>query len=121
MNPIKFLKSLLTSAPRLAPADCAPRVRSGEAILVDVREPTEWASGVAHSARLLALSDLIGRRTEWNRFLADVARREILLYCAVGGRAGMAARILAAEGFRAANTGGLKDWISAGWPVSRPS
>jgi rhodanese-related sulfurtransferase len=56
---------------------------------------------------------------EWNKFLADVAGREILLYCAVGGRAGIAARILSAEGFRAASTGGLKDWIAAGWPVSK--
>jgi rhodanese-related sulfurtransferase len=94
---------------------------TGEAILVDVREPAEWATGVAKSARLLPLSDLTGRRTQWNKFLADAPGREILLYRAVGGRAGIAARILGAEGLRAANTGGLKDWIAAGWPVSKPS
>ena len=37
MNPVKLLKSLFTSVPRQAPLDCAHRVRSGEAFLVDVR------------------------------------------------------------------------------------
>ena len=47
--------------------------------------------------------------------------REILLYCASGGRSGMAARMLVAEGVRAANTGGLADWLDAGWPVVKPA
>ena len=121
MNPIQLVKSLFSTAPRLRPKDCAARVRSGEAILIDVREPAEWDKGFAQSARLLALSDLTGSRKEWGPFLAGAADREILLYCAVGGRAGMAARILKAEGFRVANTGGLKDWTAAGWPVSSRS
>jgi rhodanese-related sulfurtransferase len=111
---------MLTSAPRLSAGDCTSRVRSGEALLVDVREASEWTAGVARSARLLPLSDLTGSRTAWRKFLLDADRREILLYCAVGGRAGIAARILSAEGFQAANTGGIKDWIDAGWPVVKP-
>ena len=95
-------------------------MRSKEALLVDVREPGEWASGVAKSARLLPLSDLTGKGSEWGPFLAGSTGREILLYCAAGGRAGLAARILASEGFRAHNTGGPKDWIASGWPVAKP-
>ncbi len=121
MNLFKMLKSLLTSAPRSTPRDCADRVRTGEALLVDVREPGEWSSGVAERAVLLSLTDLTGGRTQWKTFLADNAGRELLLYCASGGRSGMAARILAAEGFRTANTGGLGDWIAAGWPVVKPN
>lgn len=120
MNLLKTLKAMFTPAPCLAPAECAPRVRSGEALLIDVREPGEWTGGVAHSARLLPLSDLTGARTQWKAFLAEAAGREILLYCASGGRSGMAARILVAEGVRAANTGGLADWLDAGWPVAKP-
>jgi len=40
---------------------------------------------------------------------------------ATGGRSGMAARILVSEGVRAANTGGLADWLDAGWPVVKPA
>lgn len=120
MNPVKLLKSLFTSVPRQAPLDCAHRVRSGEAFLVDVREPGEWADGVARSARLLAFSDLQDGRAQWQPFLQEAGNREILLYCASGARSGLAARLLAAEGFRAVNTGGLGDWAGAGWPVVKP-
>jgi rhodanese-related sulfurtransferase len=121
MSLLKMFKAMFTSAPRLTPADCATRVRNGEAFLVDVREPGEWTAGVAHSAKMLPLSDLTGARTQWKQFLADANGREILLYCASGGRSGIAARLLVAEGFRAANTGGLGDWLGAGWPVAKPS
>ena len=120
MSLLTLFKAMFTSAPRATPADCAARVRSGEALLVDVREPGEWSGGVAHSAKLLPLSDLTGARTQWKPFLADAAGREILLYCAAGGRSGLAARLLTVEGFRAANTGGLSDWAAAGWPVAKP-
>lgn len=121
MNLLKILKSLFTLAPRLTPADCAHRVRSGKALLIDVRESAEWSGGVAQSAKLLPLSDLTGTRTQWKPFLANAAGREILLYCASGSRSGMAARILVAEGVSAANTGGLVDWLAAGWPVAKPA
>jgi rhodanese-related sulfurtransferase len=121
MSLLKMFKTMFTSAPRYAPADCASRVRGGEAFLVDVREPGEWAGGVAQSAKLLAFSDLTGARTQWKPFLAEANGREILLYCASGRRSGMAARILVAEGVRAANTGGLNDWLDSGWPVAKPA
>jgi len=121
MNLLKMIKSQFTSAPCKSPAECAQRVRTGEALLIDVREPGEWSGGVAQSARLLPLSDLTGARAQWQKFLAEANGREVLLYCASGGRSGMAARILVAEGVRAANTGGLADWLDAGWPVAKPA
>ena len=120
MSFFQMLKALFQSAPRHSPADCAARVRAGEALLVDVREPAEWAAGVAQTARLLPVSDLTGPRAQWKQFLVDTAGREILLYCASGSRSGMAARMLVAEGVRAANTGGLADWLDAGWPIAKP-
>lgn len=121
VNPLQMIKAMFTSAPRLSPADCAARLRSGQAVLVDVRESGEWAEGVAKGAILLALGDLTGSRAQWKPFLDGAADREILLYCAAGGRSGIAARILAAEGFRVANTGGLGDWSGSGWPVVKPA
>lgn len=120
MNLFKMIKSLFSSAPRVNPLDRAHQVRAGEALLIDVREAGEWSRGVAQDAALLPLSDLTGSRTQWNALLAQTTGREILLYCASGGRSGIAARILAAEGFRTANTGGLSDWAAAGWPIVKP-
>jgi rhodanese-related sulfurtransferase len=120
MNPFKLIKALFTPAPRFAAVDCFARVRSGAAVLIDVREPHEWPGGVAKGAVLLPLRDLSGSRTQWQPFLADNAGRELLLYCGAGVRSGMAARVLASEGFRAANAGSFSEWSAAGWPVVQP-
>ena len=95
-------------------------VHEGKAVLVDVREPAEWESGVARNAQLLPLSDLTGARRRWAPFLKRVGEREIILYCHSGARCSLAARILAAEGFQAASTGSLRAWAGADLPVSRP-
>jgi rhodanese-related sulfurtransferase len=120
MNYFKMAKALFTSAPSFPPGDCFERIRSGQAVLIDVREADEWATGIAEHAVRLALSDLSEGRKDWKPFLAANAQRELLVYCAAGGRSGIAARVLVQEGFRAANTGGLRDWVAAGWPVVTP-
>ena len=120
MNLFKLLKSMLSPSPRLSPAECQDRVRSGKALLVDVREPREWEAGIAQSASILPLSDLTGKRERWGKFLIESKNKEILLYCAAGARAGMAAKLLVSEGFNATNTGSLSDWAGSGWPVGKP-
>ena len=121
MSLLKNLKALFTPAPRQDPAACMARLRAGQAILVDVREPGEWTGGVAERAQLLPLSDLTGARTKWKAFLAGLGGREVMVYCASGMRSGTAARLLANEGYRATNTGGLGDWANAGWKIVKPS
>ena len=120
MNFFKMIKALFSSAPRFAPAECHERVRTGEALLIDVREPDEWNHGVAEKAVLLPFSDLAGRRAQWKEFLAESGGRELLFYCAAGGRSGVAARMLANEGFRTGNAGSLRDWATSGWPIVKP-
>ncbi len=121
MKPFKLIKALFgPRVPRRRAIDCFERVRAGSAILIDVREPGEWAGGVAGRAVLLSLSDLSGPRARWAPFLAAHRERELLFYCGAGVRAGMAARILAREGFRTANAGSFKEWSAAGWPVVKP-
>ncbi len=125
MSLLSRLSSLLSGGDtpgvrRVAPAEAAQLVREKKAVLVDVREPAEWAGGVAQKAVLLPLSDLTGARRQWQPFLDQVAGREILLYCHSGSRCGLAARILSAEGFKVANAGTLGAWHRAGLPVCKP-
>jgi rhodanese-related sulfurtransferase len=112
-----------SSAPgvrRVEPQEAARLVRERKAVLVDVREPAEWAGGVARKAALLPLSDLTGPRRLWRPFLEQVNGREIILYCRSGSRCGIAGRILVAEGFATANAGSLRAWDRAGLPVCKP-
>lgn len=103
---------------KVKPADAARLVADGKAVLVDIREPAEWAeAGVAAPAVLLPKSDFDGDKKQWKDFLGKVGDKQIILYCRSGRRADAVGQALAAEGRTVANAGGLKDWIAAGLPT----
>ena len=107
-------------APTIAPAEAAQRVADGKAVLIDVREPNEWAeTGVAAPATLLPLSDLNGDRKQWKNFLEKNRDKELILYCRTGNRSGRAARLLAEEGYHTLNVGGFRDWQAANLPTRK--
>ena len=113
-----ILRPMFFRGPRMTPDEAAVQIKSGEAVLIDVREPDEWAeSGVAEPATLLALSDLRGERKTWKPFLEKNRDKTLLLYCRSGNRSGLAAAILAKEGFKTGNVGGFRDWQAAGLPT----
>jgi rhodanese-related sulfurtransferase len=104
----------------MSPKEASAAVETGTAVLVDVREAAEWNGGVAEAAVLLPFSDLRGQRERWAPFLNKNRSRRILLYCQSGMRSGMAASILKAEGFNAANIGTLSGWQDSGLPMRTP-
>jgi rhodanese-related sulfurtransferase len=105
---------------KIAPADAAKLVAEGKAVLVDCREPSEWAdTGVAAPAVLLPKSNFDGDRKEWTEFLAKNKGKQVIIYCRSGGRSGTVAAALAKEGVATANAGGFKDWAGAGLPTRK--
>ena len=107
------------NAPKISPADAAQRVKEGKAVLVDVREPAEWASGVAAPAVLLPKSDFDGDQKQWKEFLAKNRGKQVITYCRSGGRADAVAAALKKQGVDAASLGGLRDWTKAGLPTRK--
>lgn len=75
-------------------------IGDGAALLVDVRDPAEFAAGHVPDAINLPLPELRRRHGELPR------DREIWLCCGVGQRAYYATRYLAQVGFRASNLSG---------------
>jgi rhodanese-related sulfurtransferase len=113
------MRPLLFGGRRLSVAEAQAKLAAGTAVLVDVREPGEWKSGVAAPAALLPGSDLLGERRKWKKFLAANKGKEVILYCASGIRSGNAAMILRKEGFKTANLGSFRRWAGAGLPVRK--
>jgi rhodanese-related sulfurtransferase len=106
------------AAPKISPADAARLVAEGKAVLVDCREPKEWAqTGVAGPAVLLPKSDFDAEQEQWKTFLARNQGKQILVYCRSGERSNLIAEALVKDGVNAANVGGLKDWTAAGLPT----
>lgn len=108
--------------PAVSPQEAARLVSDGKALLVDVREPAEWAaSGVAAPALLLAKSDFDGAKKLWAPFLESVGDRKVIVYCRSGRRSGVVAAALSKSGFDVANAGGFSAWQSADLPVRAAS
>ena len=114
------LTAFAAEVPKIEPAAAAKLVAEGKAVLVDCREPAEWAdTGVVEGAALLAKSDFDGAQTEWKAFLEKNAGKEIIIYCRSGGRAGTVAAALAEKGVKTANAGGFQAWAAAGQPTRK--
>ncbi len=106
---------------RMSATEAAERLQAGDAVLIDVREPNEWAAtGVAEPAILLAMSDLRGARKQWRPFLEQNRDKTLLLICRSGNRSGQVASLLAKEGFKTVNVGAFSAWKAAGLPVRKP-
>lgn len=105
---------------RVTPSTAAKLVADGKAVLVDIREPGEWAaSGVAAPAVLLPKSDFDGEQKQWKEFLASVGDKQVIMYCGSGRRVDAITPKLEAAGVKVANAGGFKDWTAAGLPTRR--
>jgi hydroxyacylglutathione hydrolase len=112
-------------APPLPPAASAMRIdqldartaaaRAGAgAILLDVREESEWRAGHAPGALHIPYELVRDRLGE----IPD--GREVIVYCAGGIRSSLVTSMLEASGRAVANLrGGFTAWRSAGLPVTR--
>lgn len=109
----------------LTPAEVARELEGGQVLLVDLREPTETASGVIAGA-LCAPRGMLEFHADptlpYHIEGFDPSRRTIL-YCASGGRSALAVQTLERLGYRdvAHLDGGMKAWVAEGRPVATPS
>lgn len=101
----------------LTPHEVADRIRSGRAVIVDVREPEEFAVEHLPGAVCAPLSSFE------QADLGLQPGREVIFMCRSGGRTGMHCDRLAArvEGPAGVLHGGLNSWKAAGLPVTTPS
>lgn len=91
---------------------------AGRAVLIDIREPEEHATGVAAGARLLPMRQLSQRLHE----VPTRADQPVLLICNTQNRSSATLRALRERGYdhvRYVN-GGMNEWARRGWPMVKP-
>lgn len=104
----------LTGAKAMAPAAAAAGAADGTLVLVDVREPHEFAAGHAPGARHVPLSRLPGELDALARAGTPVA-----FVCASGMRSARATRMARGAGVDARNVkGGMLAWQRQDLPVT---
>ena len=89
-----------------------PDVIGDDLVVLDVREPHEWAAGHIAGAIHIPLADISARVGE-----LDPSVRTLVV-CHLGGRSARATQWLHAQGHDVANVeGGMEAWELAGRPV----
>lgn len=101
------------AAQDLAPADVARWMGERAILLIDVREPDEYAAERIHGALLYPLS------TFDPRALPDTGACRIVFQCGSGMRSARALAVAETAGLSVAGhlAGGIKAWKKAGLPV----
>jgi rhodanese-related sulfurtransferase len=96
----------------LSPQQVSELLESGDAQLVDVREPYEWEAGRIAGATHIELEHLAGRAGDIDK------DKKVVFQCRVGRRSAMATAAFAASGYDAYNlAGGITAWVDAGLPI----
>lgn len=91
---------------------------AGRAILIDIREPEEHATGVAPGARLLPMRQIGARLAE----IPLDPKKPVLLICNTQNRSGATLRALRERGYGHVRyvSGGMSEWARRGWPLVKP-
>ena len=110
-----MLAEARSAIPEITPADLVAR---GEVVLIDVREPDEWAQGAIDGALLIPRGTLeytIGTR-------APDLSKPVVVYCAGGSRSLLAAKVLHDFGYEdvVSLAGGFGRWKNEGFEWRRP-
>jgi rhodanese-related sulfurtransferase len=123
----KTLKEMLEAAhaevPKISPAEAKEMIAEGDTLVVDLRDGTEVAASgkvkgaVNHSRGVLefrADPDSPSFDKHFDR------SKNVIVYCAAGGRAALAGKLLKEMGYsKVYNLGGFKDWAEAGGEVEK--
>jgi rhodanese-related sulfurtransferase len=93
-------------------------LEAGRALLIDIREPEEHATGVARGAKLLPMRQLRSRLSE----IPTDPNQPVLLICNTQNRSSATLKALREHGYGHVRyvDGGMSEWVRRGWPVVPP-
>jgi rhodanese-related sulfurtransferase len=91
---------------------------AGKAVLIDIREPNEHATGVAAGAKLLPMRQLGARISE----IPTDPSKPVLLICNTQNRSSATLKALRENGYAHVKfvQGGMSEWKNRGWPMVKP-
>ena len=119
----QLLEAANAAVPRITPAEAKEMMAKGGTLTVDVRDAPEVeqsgkVAGAVHVSR-----GMLEFRADPDSPYHDPAftrDKTVIVYCASGGRAALAGKLLRDMGYeRVYNLGGFKDWAESGGSVEK--
>ena len=101
----------------VSPQDAAAKLKSSEAVIIDVRDKDEWDEGhipgALHMGRATIELDIEEKVPDTDTM--------IICHCGGGGRSALAAESLQKMGYKSVRSmaGGFKAWKAAGLPSTK--
>lgn len=120
----QMLEAANAAVPKITPAQAKEMIGKGNTLVLDVRDAPEVeksgkVAGAVHVSRgMLEFRADPDSPYHDKSFAKD---KTVILYCASGGRAALAGKVLKDMGYaQVYNIGGFKDWADSGGAVDRP-
>jgi len=120
----KMLEAANAAVPKISPAQAKEMIGKGNTLVLDVRDAPEVensgkVAGAVHVSRgMLEFRADPDSPFHDKNFAKD---KTVIIYCASGGRAALAGKVLKDMGYsQVYNIGGFKDWADSGGTVERP-
>lgn len=91
---------------------------AGRVVLIDIREPSEHATGVAKGVQLLPMRQMSTRLSE----IPPADGKPVLLICNTQNRSAATLRALREKGYGHVRyvDGGMSEWARRNWPMVKP-
>ena len=120
----QMLEAANAAVTKITPAQAKEMIGKGNALVLDVRDAPEVeksgkVAGAVHVSRgMLEFRADPDSPYHDKNFAKD---KTVILYCASGGRAALAGKVLKDMGYgQVYNIGGFKDWADSGGAVEKP-
>ena len=118
----EMLAAANAAVPRISAEEAKELHGKGQAVFIDLREPPELAASGTIPGALPIPRGLLEFRADPESPDRNPAFQKpvVVTYCASGGRAALAGKLLQELGYQdVRNLGGFKDWVEAGGPVQK--
>jgi rhodanese-related sulfurtransferase len=119
----QMLEAANAAVPKITPAEAREIIDKGNTLVVDVRDAPEVeksgkVAGAVHVSRgMLEFRADPESPSHDKNFAKD---KNVILYCASGGRSALAGKLLKDMGYEHVyNVGGFKDWADSGGAVEK--
>jgi rhodanese-related sulfurtransferase len=119
----QMLEAANAAVPKITPAEAREMIEKGNTLVVDVRDAPEVeksgkVAGAVHVSRgMLEFRADPESPSHDKNFAKD---KNVILYCASGGRSALAGKLLKDIGYEHVyNVGGFKDWADSGGAVEK--